>query len=150
MTSYKLSDFTSSATIDEDLIEIKKMTREITQIIERKFIEDERLQYFLATLSDEYMTTRDALNTKSDLDADETLIILKQKKAQLLLASSSKIAMYAKRRNYNDQRDKNSMSYRAIKFSRRFASRRRRSNSSNEQDKCYLCEEHDHFARECT
>ena len=96
------------------------------------------------------MTTRDALNTKSDFDANEILIILKQKKAQLLLASNSKTAIYAKRENYNDQRDKDSMSYRAIKSSRRFASRRRRSNSSDEQGKCYLCEEHDHFARECT
>ena len=58
--------------------------------------------------------------------------------------------MFAKRKNYNDQRDKDSMFYRAIKSSRRFASRRRRSNSSNEQNKCYLCEKHDHFARECT
>ena len=150
LTSYKLNDFISSATIEKDFIEIKRMTREITQIIERKFIEDERFQYFLAALSNEYMTTRDALNTKSDLDVDETLIILKQKKAQLLFASNSKTAMYAKRKNYNDQRDKDNMFYRAIKFSRRFASRRRRSNSSNEQGKCYLCEEHDHFARECT
>ena len=126
------------------------MTRKITQIIERKFIEDERLQYFLAALSNEYMTTRDALNTKNDFDANETLIILKQKKAQLLFASNSKTAMYAKRKNYNDQRDKDNMFYRAIKFSRRFASRRRRSNSSDEQGKCYLCEEHDHFVRECT
>ena len=96
------------------------------------------------------MTTRDALNIKSDFDVNETLIILKQKKAQLLLASSSETTMYAKKENYNDQRDKDNMSYRAIKFFRRFASRHRRSNSSNEQDKCYLCEEHDHFARECT
>ena len=95
------------------------MTREITQIIERKFIEDERLQYLLAALSNEYMTTRDALNTKSDLDADETLIILKQKKAQLLLASNSETAMYAKKENYNDQRDKDSMSYRAITSGKR-------------------------------
>ena len=150
LISYKFNDFTSSTIVDEDLIEIKKMTRKITQIIERKFIEDERLQYFLAALSNEYMITRNALNTKSDLDANETLIILKQKKAQLLLASNSKTAMYAKRENYNDQRDKDNMSYRAIKSSRRFASRRRRSNSSDEQGKCYLCEEHDHFVRECT
>ena len=76
LTSYKFSDFTFSTTVDEDFIEIKKMTREITQIIERKFIENERFQYFLAALSNEYMITRDALDTKSDFDANETLIIL--------------------------------------------------------------------------
>ena len=126
------------------------MTREITPIIERKFIENERLQYFFVALSNEYMITRDTFNTKSDFDANETLIILKQKKAQLLLVSNSKIIMYAKKENYNDQRDKNNMFYRAIKFSRCFASRRRRSNSLNEQDKYYLCEKYDQVVRECT
>ena len=43
---------------------------------------------------------------KSDLDTNETLIILKQKKAQLLFASNLEIAIYAKRENYNDQHDK--------------------------------------------
>ena len=96
------------------------------------------------------MITRDILNINNDFDTDETLIILKQKKVQLLFASNSKTTIYAKRKNYNNQCDKDSMFYRVIKFSRRFASRRRRLNSSNEQSKCYLCEEHDHFARECT